>query len=385
MSSDSKASLNNSITPSHLPFLDAIRGVAVLLVFTYHAMGSAYGWDHFAWKGWFRDFHEPGIPLGLLPLNFGWIGVSIFFVVSGFCIHLSHRRTRTSGWQYFFHRRLFRIYPAYLVALLLFLFLWPWNHYSHLTSMKQLFTHGMAIHSLDLNSKYAINPSFWSIATEIQLYIIYPVLILMTGILSWRRTLIILLAIEILLHSLNGETSPSRLLFGLVNLPLGFWFSWAIGAYLAELFLDGKKNIFGRINFPLVLAFCISTLFFKPFFNYAFTAFAFLTAVVIDRLMGETWTFSLPSTGFLNGLWRHLSFLGIVSYSFYLFHQPILSNIPEFVLRHVGFQSNKAILMLTALGLYPLILLLSWISYKAIELPSITIGNNAWKKLHIQK
>jgi len=382
MATESTTSLDNSAPVSHLPFLDAIRGIAILWVFTFHAMGSAYGWDHFAWKGWVRDFNEPGIPLFLFPLNFGPMGVAIFFVVSGFCIHLSHSRARTTGWQYFFHRRFFRIYPAYLLALLVFLFLWPWNHFTPQTIIRQFFIHGFAIHNLELNSKYAVNPSFWSIATEIQLYIIYPALLLLTGILGWKRTLLGILAIEILLRSLNGESSSSWLLFDLVNSPLGYWFSWAIGAYLAELFLDGKINIFSRVNFPLLLALCMATLLLKPLFNFAFTAFAFLTAVVIDRLMSKIWTFALPSKSISNGLWRHLSFLGMVSYSFYLLHQPILTNVPKFILSHVGYEPSEAMLMRTGLCLYPLILLLSWIFYKLIEMPSIAVGNKIWKISH---
>ena len=381
MSVELKEPLNNRAIPSHLPFLDGIRGIAILWVFGYHAIGSAYGWNHFPWKGLVHDFHEPNILLALFPLNFGLMGVSIFFVVSGFCIHLSHSRARTSGWLYFFHRRFFRIYPAYLVALLIFLFLWPWHHFSSLTAAKQFFIHTLSIHNLDLNSKYAINPSFWSIATEMQLYLIYPVLMLLTNSIGWNPTLILLLAIEIFLHSLNGEMSPNHGLFALVNSPLGYWFSWVIGAYLANLFLAGKTNIFAKVNFTFVLILAIFTLLFKPLFNFSFTAFAFLTAIVIDRLISQTWTLPSPSSRVFNILWRHLSFVGLISYSLYLFHQPMLNSLPKFFLSHAGIKPNETNLLIAAFSLYPLILLIAWMSFKLIETPSIVFGNKVWSKL----
>jgi peptidoglycan/LPS O-acetylase OafA/YrhL len=50
----------------------------------------------------------------------GWVGVPIFFTVSGFCIHLSYQRSRENGFKRFFTRRFFRIYPPYLLAVLFF-------------------------------------------------------------------------------------------------------------------------------------------------------------------------------------------------------------------------------------------------------------------------
>lgn len=108
--------------PQHYPFLDGIRGIAILWVFLFHSLGASYGWDHFPWNGLFRSFDEPRSLVVLFPLSLGGLGVAIFFAVSGFCIHLSHLRNREKGWTYFFYRRFFRIYPAYLVAILIFFF-----------------------------------------------------------------------------------------------------------------------------------------------------------------------------------------------------------------------------------------------------------------------
>ena len=106
-----------------IDFLDPIRGIAILLVFVFHSLGTAFGRDELPWGPWFRDFNVPGSFLLLLPATFGWVGVAIFFVVSGFCIHLSY--SRLPQWSLFLQRRFFRIYPPYLVALLFFALAFP--------------------------------------------------------------------------------------------------------------------------------------------------------------------------------------------------------------------------------------------------------------------
>ena len=69
-------------------------------------------------------FIQPVRSFTLDPIEI--VGVAIFFVVSGFCIHLSFRRGAPGDWRGFFIRRFFRIYPPYFLAVLIFaFFFWP--------------------------------------------------------------------------------------------------------------------------------------------------------------------------------------------------------------------------------------------------------------------
>jgi len=370
-------------SPEHFPFLDGIRGIAILWVFLFHSLGEAYGWNHFPWHGLFRSFNEPRSLVILFPLSLGSLGVAIFFAVSGFCIHLSHVRNREKGWKYFFHRRFFRIYPAYLAAILIFFFLWPWHHYSlhSPTSLRSITYHLFGVHNLYLYTKFDINPSMWSIGTELQLYAVYPLLLLIMSKFGWRHGLIAMLVFEIFSNTICfgiAEDKQSLQLFALSNSPFAYWFSWAIGAYVAENAINKRRESFGWVDFRWLIVLNLLAFLFAPLSLISFPLFALTTAVAIDRAIANRWhAIKFPLS---RAVWNHLTWLGIISYSLYLVHQPILTQAGYF-LRKLGLrQHSPDMLMITCLLLYPAIVAVSYGLYHLIEVPFIRLGSGLWKQ-----
>jgi peptidoglycan/LPS O-acetylase OafA/YrhL len=191
----------------HIEFLDYVRGTAILAVFLFHSLSAAYGFVTLRWHNWLPSFSVSKSFLVLLPVSLGWTGVAVFFVVSGFCIHLSFQRDGRQ-WGRFFVRRFFRIYPPYLLAVLFFALIFPATRlaftYRPHADWLQLISHSLLIHNFVPGYTNGISASFWSIAVEAQLYCIYPVLLLLVGRLGWRRTLICLLVCEVLMRGLTG-------------------------------------------------------------------------------------------------------------------------------------------------------------------------------------
>ena len=106
--------------PTHTPHiarLDVLRALAFLGVFTFHMTGP-FLFLKITWNGNWADFSAwPPVLYGLLPVAFGWLGVPLFFVLSGFCIHYSTlKRTAPFATGDFYWRRFLRIYPAYFVC-----------------------------------------------------------------------------------------------------------------------------------------------------------------------------------------------------------------------------------------------------------------------------
>ena len=322
----SKAEIDSTARTRHLLFLDIFRGVAILSVFLHHALGAVHEIYTLPWKGQFPDFAAAKSLWPFIPLTFGNCGVAIFFVVSGFCIHLSHCRNSQESWRAFAVKRLFRIYPPYLLALIIFFTCWPWRTYS-LTSpgwLHQFWTHLLLVHNVQLNTTYGINGSFWSIAVEAQLYLIYPILVLMVEAFDWKRSLAILFAVE---SCIRLSLVPLPDIFDHLHFsPFGFWFSWSLGAFAAQSYLKGKIPAFRPIYLCWSAILALASYLWRPLATFQFMAVALLTTIAIWQQL------SLPApqgrrASRWQWLFNHLIALGGISYSFYLIHQPILAVI----------------------------------------------------------
>ncbi|MCW5653226.1 acyltransferase [Hydrogenophaga sp.] len=152
---------------SHVLALDGIRGVAILLVLCYHlARSLAVEFD------FVNRFH--------LVASFGWVGVDLFFVLSGFLITgiLYDSKNHAHFFKNFYMRRALRIFPLYFCALLFLLLLraaWPnLGLYGHQSDIwLWLYLTNFVIAVKDYGS-FGLMDHFWSLAIEEQFYMLWP-------------------------------------------------------------------------------------------------------------------------------------------------------------------------------------------------------------------
>ena len=103
-----------------LASIDALRGIAALGVVLYHAVSQTASSVP-------NNLFQYPVRLIQFVSSLGYIGVFLFFVISGFCIHLQWAKARAAGqpqqikFVEFWRRRLRRLYPPYLITLALFL------------------------------------------------------------------------------------------------------------------------------------------------------------------------------------------------------------------------------------------------------------------------
>ena len=360
----------------HILFLDYIRAAAIMLVFAYHALGTSFGLDQLEWKGWFRDFGVPRPFLVLLPVTFGLIGVPIFFVVSGFCIHLSFERSKRKDFGTFFTRRFFRIYPPYFLALAFFTFVFPWSKlkFSAVGDVVQLVTHVLMIHNFDERTLYAINPPFWSLAVEAQLYILYPLFLVFTRRLSWGGAIWVVGTIELALRSASAATFVFQWHFvpdWIWHSPFYYWFSWSIGARLADDWMREGPVRSRTHSLWIWPALALVSFFIRPLLPFFFLLVALSTASVIAFLLSHpAMTVSIPRL-----VSDHLRRVGVLSYSIYLLHSPILTTVPWALskLFH-GYHIHPIVTFGFCLAAWVPIVFFSWTFYQLAELPSIRMG-----------
>lgn len=169
----------------HLPALDGVRGLAIFIVLFAHA--AVYvppgPWPSLSGRIYFT------------LCSFGWVGVDLFFVLSGFLITriLMEARETPGYFRNFYARRALRIFPLYYGALaFLYLttvlsgpdtagdsFAWLWFYASNI---------GLAVKGDHLSySDWFVTGHFWSLAVEEQFYLIWPVVVLFCTPVGLRR------------------------------------------------------------------------------------------------------------------------------------------------------------------------------------------------------
>lgn len=345
-------------TSARLPELDGLRGLAALSVFLSHTVHLIPGQEY--------------LSVQRTPLHLLWLGfpaVTIFFVLSGFVLALPYvgvqrRPLRPAA---FLLKRLCRLYPAYWAALLFALLLRGWvlahNHLAPLnpwaaalwtiplTPDLLLRVFAMIAPGVQTNG---IDPVIWTLVLEMKVSLLFPaILFVLRRTPHWAFDLL-LLAVLAALGPLNPFLSVLPIFFAGACLakyaaPLRVAFArrsgWLLSlVFLAALALYGIRDILGLPNtYPGALTISAGS--------------------VLLLLLVLCWT---P----LNRLAASppVHFLGVVSFSFYLLHLPVLLAVTS--LLHPVLHSVP----LCAAVALPLALGLARLSYGCIERPGIRLG-----------
>ena len=310
--------------------LDALRALAVALVLADHYLIM----DHL---------------FGTHP-NLGWLGVMIFFVLSGFLITSillrEHEATGSISLRDFYRRRAFRIFPAFyccwmlttVVALTFHEFYWR----GALTSFFYMMDYGRAFHAGEL--PYLHMWISWSLAIEEKFYLLWPLLLIL--LLKKRSTMLRTMALIIL-----GLWTYRAILY------LGLGVRWnyvycafdmradalLAGCLLAVMVGNSKTRLLccrllqrqwlGVLP-PLALA-CI--VLFPPANRALFLFLWSLQPLIIAAMLLQTAYWGARSWAFCRS--RIVRVVALLSYSLYLYH-PLGSQIAYFLhLRHNGLVS----------------------------------------------
>ncbi|MFO7305193.1 MAG: acyltransferase [Gammaproteobacteria bacterium] len=177
----------------HIPQLDGVRGAAIILVLLHHIARSLE--------------HEFRLDSDLLELmQFGWCGVDLFFVLSGFLITgiLYESKLKSQYLRNFYVRRVLRIFPLYFMALAVVQLL------RHTWSQPNLFGYGDPIWmwtyltnvyiAVQGFGAFGMVDHFWSLAVEEHFYLVWPF-----AVLIGNRRQLMALATAIILIALSSR------------------------------------------------------------------------------------------------------------------------------------------------------------------------------------
>jgi peptidoglycan/LPS O-acetylase OafA/YrhL len=326
--------------PERLWSLDALRGVCALVVFLSHW----HLWAHIAPRtGWERtlrgsgDFLHDWFSFLCWPQGGHHPAVIGFFVLSGFCIHypFSRRALATPpippDWPGYFRRRFLRIMPVYWTACLLgFAFVAAQQLrpsadpllilHAH-TSWAEALLRLSGLAGVFPKEIFAGNYLLNTVAVEIVMYALYPLIYLAQLRSGWRSVGLAFLAFHLAAVWLLRFVTPYWVFNSVFMLGL-FWY---FGAFAAHLF---NRGIGREIRLPVVLALWVGFLVVKhlpPFYGLNLLKQAAWAGAC---MIGILWAVSAEQRATTDAadrpLWRALRFVGKLSYSLYAVHTPAI-------------------------------------------------------------
>ena len=377
--STSRAAPSAHAAPDHVPALDGVRGLAVLIVIIHNA-------------GWLGGPTEQFVlKLFSAITATGWIGVQLFFVLSGYLITgiLLDSRGKEGYFRSFYLRRTLRIFPLYYVFVAAVVFVaaplawspawaervqanqWPyWLYVSNWTQPFKIDIHGLT--------------HLWSLAVEEQFYFVWPVLAFWLG----RRglagvSLAMIVAGPFIRYALRAEGLPLETAY---MFTIARWDALAAGALLAAMLRDARERVLvaawkGRITVAAAVALALLVVRQRGFHSEDIPNQVIgqsLVAVLATSLLA--YAVQQRAAG-LSALQRALSWgwlrtCGKYSYAMYVFHFPIHHALKDYTQPwEVGSDDSWRIVRVGAYLTLVLLLTLvaSLISWRLIEKPFLDL------------
>lgn len=345
---------------SYYPSLDGLRGIAILLVILHHNF----------------DF----IPI----LKLGWIGVDLFFVLSGFLITeiLLYKKPKKHFLLNFYARRGLRILPLYYLIVIIFFLTAPYLPELH-AQYKYYSTHQVFLWTNTQNwlnilyqkpDNHMLLYHFWSLSLEEQFYLIWPLLIVIIKSQKWlTRTAFIILLSCILLRIISwlyfGEGYTNYQIQSATRVD-----GLCIGSLIALWKYGNPASLNKKITATAIsiisihiIVFVLVKLFFPDTPHFRFLGFTSIAAVFGLLVWYSISHKTMLNQYFLNN--KYLKWLGKISFGLYVFHWPVLVLFRICFtnrLESYGFSRAYSYIFLSVAAVIVAIGI-SWISYTLFE------------------
>ncbi|MBY0240003.1 MAG: acyltransferase [Burkholderiaceae bacterium] len=353
--------------PQRLHGLDTLRALAIALVFANHHL----------------LFISQASPFGALG-EIGWIGVDLFFGLSGYLIghqiFSAMRSAQGFSLPVFYARRFLRTLPNYYVVLALYA-LWPW--FRNGLALPPLWEFLTFTHNINLTPGTAFSHA-WSLCVEEQFYVLVPALALLIGLarrallLGWLALAAVLVGGAVVRAALWTPGMAQQ--GGADFYTLIYYASWCrFDELVAGVALALLKNYHGKVwvrltsggNLPLVAGGALFALacrlFYDDHFGYGVTVLGYpLLALAVSLLLVAALS---PASWLARVRIPGAQALALWSYAIYLLHKQVCMLLkPE--LKAIGLMPDSvASTVLMALAS----VVTGWLLYVLVETPFMAL------------
>jgi len=355
----------------HLDYIDGMRAAAALVVVVNHSYAQA-------WCPFYDQFPPPEFAFLSYSLAVGHLAVSVFIVISGFCLYLPVARADgvlRGGPLLFFRRRVRRILPPYYAALALCLLLIAtvlgqqtgslWDVSADVRTM-DVISHVLLLQNFFGTGR--INYVFWSIALEWQIYFLFPLLVLL-----FRRWNV---AGTVLLTMVVGYTLTFSSIRRVDHATLHYLGLFTLGMAAARVAFSRDERLvrlkergpWAAIAAATFLPATGLTLFWG--WRNSIAHWPLLDLIVGVGTAGLLLAAAQSSQGIVSRAFsvQPLAWIGRFSYSLYLIHAPILQLLWLYALKPLGL-GNGTIFVTLLLAGGPIIVGASYLFFRLFEKP----------------
>jgi peptidoglycan/LPS O-acetylase OafA/YrhL len=348
--------------------IDGLRGIAVFMVITFHFLNNSYMSSDIGQLSWFE--------IGIMKLtSFGWTGVNLFFVLSGFLIGSILLRYKNSPTYFraFYVRRFIRIIPLYYIFLLFYIFFCLLINNDQIELFEKsipLYYYFFLVQNFLFSSLGHFGPSAltptWSLAIEEQFYLIVPFLVRYMNQERLLKFCVIFIVVAPIFRSFatNWYMEYTHLLGRIDALLLGLIL--AVMKSENHKYLKVVKSLFFTISIFIIL-FLVYFLISKSINHTLISVFFFYLVLYTFDEDNKTKRFNILQLPLF-------SFVGGLSFCLYLFHQLINGLI--FVFFQNGSSPNLNSIQSYFLEILAVLItvILSLLSHRFLESKLISFG-----------
>ena len=329
--------MDSAARGARIATIDGLRGIAVVLVVWYHV-----------WQVSWQSAVVPVLNVSFQPLaETGWLGVELFFFISGFVLTVPFVRARLAGtpeptWAHFFGRRVMKIVPSYVLCIVVLLAIGYQTYAHRWEEVRDVAFHLLFIHNWFASTYGSINGVLWSLGVEIQFYVLFPLLIFV--FLSYPiRTGIAMIAVAngwriwalTANHYFLGQREaqlPAYLDLFALGMLCAYAYTWLARHPVhveKRRWLFSLLMVAGIVGFWLLANNCYTIAHVDKEWPEAWKVhFRTLTALTIGATaLGSLFAFRWLQVVLAN---RVLLFLAAISYNLYLWHQVIARELLRF-------------------------------------------------------